>query len=70
MAKEVPQERFPEFIAWIFTLMDHNDRENMTRIFQMVMPPQAFDFATQLIKNTIGDGWTELIRRIPSLVNK
>jgi hemerythrin superfamily protein len=70
MAKEVPQERFPEFITWIFTLMDHNDRENMTRIFQMVMPPQAFDFATQLIKNTIGDGWTELIRRIPSLVNK
>jgi hypothetical protein len=67
MANEVPQARFPELVAWIYPLMDINDRENMTSIWQMVMPPQAFDQAKQLIKKAIGDGWTELIRRIPTL---
>ena len=67
MAKEIPQERFPELVAWIFPLMDHNDRENMTRIWQMVMPPPAFDQAKLLIQKTAGDDWAELTRRIPTL---
>jgi hypothetical protein len=66
MANEIPQERFPELVAWIYPLMDNNDRENMTSIWQMVMLP-AFDQAKQLIKKAIGDGWAELIRRIPTL---
>ena len=67
MANEIPQERFPELVAWIYPLMDDNDRENMTSIWQMVMPPPAFDQAKQLIKKAVGDGWTELKRRIPTL---
>lgn len=67
MANQVPQERFPELVAWIYPLIDNNDRENMTSIWQMVMPPPAFDQAKQLIKKAIGDGWAELIRRIPTL---
>jgi hypothetical protein len=68
MANEIPKERFPELVAWIYPLMDNNDRENMTSIWQMVMPPPAFDQAKQLIKKAVGDGWAELIRRIPTLV--
>ena len=68
MAKEVPQERFPELVAWIFPLMHHNDRENMTRIWQMVMPPPAFDQAKLLIQKAIGNDWAELARRIPTLL--
>ncbi len=67
MANEVPRERFAELIAWIYPLMGINDRENMTSIWQMVMPPPAFDQAKQLIKKAIGDEWSELIRRIPGL---
>jgi hemerythrin-like domain-containing protein len=67
MANQIPPERFPELIAWIYPLMDNNDRENMTSIWQMVMPPPAFDQAKQLIKKAVGDGWAELIRRIPTL---
>jgi hypothetical protein len=48
--------------------MDHNDRENMTRIWQMVMPPPAFRRAKQLIQEAIGNEWAELTRRIPELV--
>ncbi len=67
MANEIPQERFPELVAWIYPLMDNNDRENMTSIWQMVMPPPAFDQAKQLIKKAIGNDWAELVRRIPTL---
>lgn len=55
MAGAVPQERFPEVIAWMFPLLDTDDRENMTRIWQMVMPPPVFAQVKQHIKVAIGD---------------
>jgi hypothetical protein len=67
MASTVPQDRFPELVAWLFPLLGHDDRENMTRIWQMVMPPPAFEGVKQLIRQTIGDDWAELTRRIPTL---
>ena len=67
MADAVPPDRFPELVAWMFPLLGHDDRENMTRIWQMVMPPQAFAGATQLVQEAIGDDWAELSRRIPEL---
>jgi hypothetical protein len=67
MANTVPQDRFPEVVAWMFPLLGHGDRENMTSIWQMVMPPPAFAGAKQLIQEAIGDDWEELIRRIPTL---
>jgi len=67
MASTVPEDRFPELVAWMFPLMGHDDRENMTRIWQHVMPPQAFTGATQLVATAIGDDWSELTRRIPEL---
>ncbi len=38
MANTVPEDRFPELVAWMYPLMGIDDRENMTRIWQMVMP--------------------------------
>jgi hypothetical protein len=68
MASTVPPDRFPELIAWMFPLLGHVDRENMTRIWQMVMPVPVFAGASQLIHKAIGDdGWAELTRRIPTL---
>jgi hypothetical protein len=67
MASTVPQDRFPEVVAWMFPLMGHDDRENMTRIWQMVLPPPAFAGVKQLIQKAIGDDWAELTRRIPTL---
>ena len=68
MSSTVPQERFPEVVAWMFPLMGHDDRENMTRIWQMVMPAPVFAGAKQLIQKAIGNDWAELTRRIPTLV--
>jgi hemerythrin-like domain-containing protein len=68
MASTVPQDRFPEVITWMFPLLGHDDRENMTRVWQMVMPAPAFAAAKQLIQEAIGDDWAELTRRIPTLL--
>jgi hypothetical protein len=67
MASTVPQERFPEVVAWLFPLLGHDDRENMTRIWQMAMPAPAFAQVKELIQQAVGDGWAELTRRIPTL---
>jgi hypothetical protein len=67
MASMVPQDRFPEMVGWLFPLIGNDDRENMTRIWQTVMPPPAFAGAKELIKMSIGSDWAELTRRIPAL---
>jgi hypothetical protein len=67
MSSTVPQERFPEVIAWMYPLIGNDDRENMTRIWQMVMPPPVFAQVKQLIQKAIGNDWAELTRRIPTL---
>jgi hypothetical protein len=51
----------------MFPLIGHDDRENMTRIWQMVMPAPVFEGAKLLIQKTIGEDWEELRRRIPTL---
>ncbi len=67
MASTVPQQRFPEVIAWMFPLIGDGDRENMTRIWQMVIPAPVFANVKQLIHKAIGADWAELTRRIPDL---
>ena len=67
MAGTVPQDRFPELVTWLYPLLGHDDRENMTRIWQMVMPPEAFGGAVQLVHQAIGGDFAELTRRIPGV---
>jgi hypothetical protein len=67
MAAEIPQDLQPDFILWMYPLLDDDDRENMTRIQQMVQPPEVFAGVRQLIQRAIGDDWAELTRRMPEL---
>jgi hypothetical protein len=67
MSSTLPQDRFPQAIAWLFPLLGDDDRENMIRIWQMTMPPPVFAGAKQLIQGAIPDGWPEMERRIPEL---
>jgi hypothetical protein len=67
MAAEVPQDRQPDLIAWLFPLIGHDDRENMLRIQKMVLPPEAFAAVAGLVRRAVGDDWVELTRRIPEL---
>jgi hemerythrin-like domain-containing protein len=67
MANEVPKERFPELAAWLMPLISMDDRETMTRIWQIVMPPPLFSQMKLLIEKVIGKDWEELAKRIPGL---
>ena len=67
MAQKIPQDRFPEVIGWLYPLLGHDDRENMTRIWRQSLPEPAFAGAIKLIRAAIGDDWAELTRRIPEL---
>ena len=67
MAGTIPPERFPDVVEWLFPLIGNDDRENMTRIWQMVMPTPAFAGVKELIKMSVGSDWAELTRRIPTL---
>jgi hypothetical protein len=67
MASKVPQERYSEFVIWLMPLIGDDDRENMTRIWEMNLPAPAFVKVKEQIKKSIGDDWAELKRRIPTL---
>jgi hypothetical protein len=67
MSASIPPDRFPEVVTWLYPLLDSADRENMTKVWQELMPPVVFAGAVQLIRKTLGDDWAELTRRIPSL---
>jgi hemerythrin-like domain-containing protein len=67
IASQIPQERFPEFVSWMYPLMGNDDRENMIRIMQAVIPAPAFTGVKGLIKKAVGSDWEELTRRIPTL---
>jgi len=67
MAGMIPNQRFAELVAWLYPLIGHDDRENMTRIWQMMMPAPVFAGTKELIRKAIGNDWAELNRRIPTL---
>jgi hypothetical protein len=68
MAGQVPSDRFPDLAAWLYPLVGQRDREIMTRIWQVALPPPVFVKIKEVIHNSIGDeSWNELTRRIPGL---
>ena len=67
MSQKIPQERFPEVIAWLFPLIGTNDRENMIRIWQQALPPPVFPKVTGLIQKATVSEWAEITKRIPEL---
>jgi len=67
MASHAPRDRFPEVVAWMFPLIGNEDRVNMTRSWQVGMPPEGFALAAKLIEPAVGDDWTELTRHVPQL---
>jgi hypothetical protein len=67
MGTDMPPERFPEFVNWMFPLIGTEDRVNMTNGWQMGMPPEVFAGTARLIEGAVGDDWPDLARRIPEV---
>jgi hypothetical protein len=67
IAGEVPPERMPDLIHWWFPLVGLDDREATISVWKALMPEQVFASLKPLIRDTIGQDWAELTRRIPGL---
>jgi iron-sulfur cluster repair protein YtfE (RIC family) len=67
MSSKIPPDRFPAAIAWLFPLLNLNDRVTITRGWMMFMPPQVFAGVKPIIKNAVADGWDAIVQRIPEL---
>jgi hypothetical protein len=68
MSGSIPKERFPEVVMWLYPLIGNKDREDMTRIWQMAMPPPVFDNIKQVIRKSISsEDWAELSNRVLGL---
>jgi hypothetical protein len=67
MSGVIPQDRFPDAIAWLIPLLDNDDRENVVVFWQKMMPPPVFAQVKQLVQKAAGGDWAELVRRIPTL---
>jgi hypothetical protein len=70
MSGMIPQDRFAEVVTWLYPLINMDDRENMTLIWQKMMPVPLFAGVKQLIRKAIPNDWPELVRRIPGLEPK
>ena len=67
MAGMIPRERFADVVSWLYPLIGPDDRENMTRIYEMMLPAPVFAGVKDLIRTAIGNDWKELTRRIPGM---
>ena len=67
MSQVPPRDRVPDVINWLFPLLGNDDRENMVRVFRQIMPETVVTETLRLVKLAVGDGWSELARRIPEI---
>jgi iron-sulfur cluster repair protein YtfE (RIC family) len=67
MSKQIPPEKFPSLVQWLFPLLDMNDQVVVTQTWKSLMPPPVFDNVKKLIMKTSNENWIELARRIPDL---
>jgi iron-sulfur cluster repair protein YtfE (RIC family) len=67
MSSKIPPDRFPAAIAWLFALLELNDRVTVTKGWMTFMPPQIFANAKPFIKSAVGQGWDAIVQKIPEL---
>jgi hypothetical protein len=70
MSKQVPPDRFPTLLQWLFPLLDLDDQVVLTKGWMTLMPPQVFAGLKPLIGKIAADNWVELVRQIPELEDK
>ena len=68
MASKVPPQLMPQFVNWLFPLVEQGDRATMTAVWKALMPEEAFSGVKLLIQGALNsDDWSELTRRVPGL---
>lgn len=68
MAGKVPPQLMPQFVNWLFHLVEQEDRAKMTAVWKALMPEEVFVGVKPLIQGALtSDDWFELTKRVPGL---
>ncbi len=67
MSRQVPPNRFPTMVHWLFPLLSPQDQYVTTKGWMTLMPPPVFANVKSLIKQSVPQNWAELARQIPGL---
>ncbi len=67
MSRQVPPNRFPTLIQWLFPLLSPEDQYVTTKGWMTLMPPPVFATVKSLIKQSVPQNWAELAKQIPGL---
>lgn len=70
MARNVPQDKYPTLIGWLFPLLNLEDQVTVAKGWATLMPPQAFAGAKPLIQKAAAANWTKLTELVPELEQK
>ena len=66
--RKTPRQLVPQFVNWLFPLLNQQDRVTMTAHWKASMPEEVFLDRKSLIKGTLtSDDWSEVTRRVPGL---
>ena len=68
MASKVPPQLMPQFVNWLFPLVNQQDQATMTTVWKALMPEEVFAGVRKLIQGAVKtDDWSEITRRVPGL---
>ena len=68
MASKVPPQLMPQFVPWLFRLVEQEDRATMTAVWQALMPEEVFLGVKPLIQGTLTSAdWSDPTKRVPLL---
>ena len=70
MSKQVPPDKFPTLVQWLFPLLDLDDKVVIVKGWMTMMPPLVFAGLKPLIRKIVAENWSELVGRIPELDNE
>jgi len=67
MSRNIPPDKFPVMIQWLFPLLDLEDQVIVAKGWVKVMPPQVLAGIRPLIEKATAGNWFKLIREVPEL---
>ena len=58
----------PQFVNWLFPLVNQQDQVTMTAVWKALMPEEVFAGVSKLIQGAVKtDDWSELTKHVPGL---
>ena len=68
MASKVPPQLTPQFVNWLFPLVNQQDQVTITTVWKALMPEEVFAGVSKLIQEAVRtDDWSEITKHVSGL---